>query len=243
MNDRIAGHLEVGTDGDGNVAINHGMTHVDESGNGHFAFSCRQARKLAISLLTHAESAEAEEQERMRRKKRERGRGEVTKYYLAARYSRREELLRYARQLEELGHEVTSRWIRGDHEMPEIGDADSTDEAFNAITDAQRAEIGRSFALDDLDDLMNAECLIAFTETPGKAKGRGRGGRHVELGFALALHSLRLGDYERGLWMRRIVIVGPRENVFCCLDGIDHFEDWPSCLASLIHAETVEVAP
>jgi len=158
------------------------------------------------------------------------------KYYLAARYSRREELLRYAWQLEALGHEVTSRWIRGEHEMPEVGDADTTDEAFNKVTDEKRAEIGKQFALEDLDDLMNAECLIAFTEQPGQTKGRGRGGRHVELGFALALLSLRVSDEERGQWMREVVVIGPRENVFCCLDGIDHFEDWDSFCESLATA-------
>lgn len=152
------------------------------------------------------------------------------KYYLAARYSRREELLRYAWHLEELGHEVTSRWIRGEHEMPEIGDADTTDEAFNTVTDERRAEIGKRFALEDLDDLMKAECLIAFTEQPGQTKGRGRGGRHVELGFALALLSLRVSDSERGQWMNQVVVIGPRENVFCCLDGVFHFPDWTSYL-------------
>jgi hypothetical protein len=37
------------------------------------------------------------------------------KIYLAARYSRRPEMCRYAQQLENLGYEVTSRWLNGTH--------------------------------------------------------------------------------------------------------------------------------
>lgn len=55
--------------------------------------------------------------------------------------------------------------------------------------------------------------LIAFTERP-RANLASRGGRHVELGMAIALS-------------KTIVIVGPRENVFCTLPGIVHHDTWP----------------
>lgn len=62
-------------------------------------------------------------------------------------------------------------------------------------------------ALEDLEDIHAADMLVAFTEQPGVA-GRARGGRHVEYGYALA----------RGL---RIVVVGPRENVFHHVPGVE----------------------
>lgn len=40
------------------------------------------------------------------------------KIYLAARYGRREELAGYRKELEAEGHIVTSRWLRGNHDLP-----------------------------------------------------------------------------------------------------------------------------
>lgn len=119
--------------------------------------------------------------------------------YLAGRYGRRKELAEYAERLHRLGHQVTSRWLYGAHEM---------------IDERPAPEEARRFAEEDLVDLQNANLLIAFTEAPGPVAGRGRGGRHVELGYALA----------SGL---PVYVVGHRENVFCHLPEIrqfDHFE-------------------
>lgn len=49
-----------------------------------------------------------------------------------------------------------------------------------------------------IEDIKAADCLIAFTES---SPSRGLGSRHVEFGFALAL----------GI---RLIVIGPRENVF-----------------------------
>ena len=43
-------------------------------------------------------------------------------------------------------------------------------------------------------------------------RGDGRGGRHVEFGYAAS----------RG---KRLTIIGPRETVFHHLDGVEHFEN------------------
>jgi hypothetical protein len=83
------------------------------------------------------------------------------KYYLAARYSRAEEMRGYAAQLEALGHVVTSRWIHGHGDRPDM-----------------------HLAWEDLADLVGAEMLIFFSDEPD-AKTRGRGGRHVEFGIAV----------------------------------------------------------
>lgn len=65
-----------------------------------------------------------------------------------------------------------------------------------------------------------SELLIAFTEQP--RTGATRGGRHVELGIALGM-------------MKRVWIVGPRENIFCWLDDVRHFETWDACLTAIVH--------
>lgn len=120
------------------------------------------------------------------------------KIYLAARYSRREEMLANARILNAIGHWVTSRWINGEHEMHD---------------DRPAPELARQFAEDDIADLEAADLVVAFTEEPGAKKGRARGGRHVELGYALGMG-------------KQVVVVGHRENVFCHLPQVIHFEDF-----------------
>lgn len=137
--------------------------------------------------------------------------------YLAARYSRREELLGYARELEHLGHVVTSRWIRGEHEA----------------LDAQlvhQPEIAVRFAREDLDDLRDAEVVIAFTEPPGPQQGRGRGGRHVEAGWVIGWNDAHLHTQHN---YKRLIIVGPPENVFYALPDVWRFDTWPECVDAL----------
>lgn len=128
------------------------------------------------------------------------------KVYLAARYSRRNELCGYRAQLEELGFTVTSRWLNGNHQIDDQG----------LSIEAKAAERQR-FAEEDWDDLMAADICISFTEPPRSTSSRG--GRHVEFGAALAT----------GL---TCYVVGPRENVFHCLPEVDVFEDWDAALRS-----------
>jgi len=98
------------------------------------------------------------------------------------------------------GHEVTSRWIDGNHQIDDNG----------LSAEAKHVERIR-FATEDWEDLLAADWLIAFTELPRSHPSRG--GRHVELGAALAL-------------AKRIIIVGPAENVFCCLPQIERVDTW-----------------
>lgn len=126
--------------------------------------------------------------------------------YLAARYSRRQALRQVASRLIDAGHRITSRWIESD---PIAGDPPP-----DART-VRRA--GR--AVEDWIDLLAADCVIAFTEEE-RSPLAGRGGRHVELGLALA-------------WNKRILVVGPRENVFCCLPWVEVFDHFDAALAAL----------
>lgn len=127
------------------------------------------------------------------------------KIYLAARYSRFPEMQGCRTILEAMGHTVTSRWINGDHDYK--GDQSPSE---------QRVR----FALEDWDDLMAADCVISFTEEPGKAGGRNRGGRHVEFGAALALG-------------KRVIVVGFRENVFHEMPAVEFFPTWPALVLGL----------
>jgi hypothetical protein len=149
--------------------------------------------------------------------------------YLAARYTRRLELCGYRANLEALGVEVTSRWLNGSHQLDNegrpLGDAGELRfEAGDPAVDHYRWK----FATDDRDDVLAADTLIAFTEQPHT--GNSRGGRHVELGIALGVG-------------KRIVIVGPRENVFCWLPEVEQHDSWDACLAARFLAERAGGAP
>ncbi|MDP2652579.1 MAG: nucleoside 2-deoxyribosyltransferase [Candidatus Omnitrophota bacterium] len=129
--------------------------------------------------------------------------------YLAARYSRREELLAYKADLEAIGHTVPARWLLGEHQVHD--GALEVEAATESMPD-----VARLFAEDDVADLQAADLLIAFSEPP-RASGNSRGGRHVEFGMALA-------------WGKPIIIVGPAENVFHTLPQIRRWESWEALM-------------
>lgn len=128
------------------------------------------------------------------------------KFYLAARYSRRAELAGYAAELRKLGHEVTSRWLDGSHEVDDDG----------LSVEAPMLQ-RRRFANEDWADLQAADAVVCFTEPPRSTASRG--GRHVEFGAALA-------------WDKSVHVIGHRENVFCCLGAVAFWETWSEFLAS-----------
>jgi len=140
--------------------------------------------------------------------------------YLAARYSRRLELCGYRAELERLGHKVPARWLNGSHQLGNDG-MPLTEEGERQFEEGHpSADVLRDkFARDDLEDVLSADLLVAFTEQP--RIGNSRGGRHVELGIAIGTG-------------KRIAVVGPRENIFCWLPQIMHYPDWPPFLDSLI---------
>ena len=84
------------------------------------------------------------------------------KIYLAARYTKRDEMENVANKLTDLGFEITARWVYG-------GEAGLS---------------RKDIALLDIEDVDKADTVVSFTEpygthTPG-------GGRHVEFGYGLA---------------------------------------------------------
>lgn len=143
--------------------------------------------------------------------------------YLAARYSRRLELCGYRDQLHAAGHTVQAVWLDGEHQISDTGTPiGESGEALVEGDDGSRTEraaaLRSKFAQDDFRDVVMCELLIAFTEPPRVANSRG--GRHVELGIALGQ-------------MKRVWIVGPRENIFCWLDDVRQFDTWGECLGFL----------
>lgn len=132
--------------------------------------------------------------------------------YLAARYTRLEEMNGYAEDLRrQLGYRVEARWLKGEHQVHD--GALAVESATDDIPD-----VGRLFAEDDLADLLAARIVICFTEPP--RSNNSRGGRHVGFGIALTAG-------------KRIFVVGPRENVFYCLPSVRRFDDWGTARAVL----------
>ena len=111
-----------------------------------------------------------------------------------------------AAELEDHGFEVTSRWL----------------DSASALLPGELNTTGRAaeLAIMDLEDVHRARICIAFTETPEENKP-GRGGRHTEFGFAVAL----------GL---RVVLVGPREHVFHCLPSVENYLTWAEARDELL---------
>lgn len=119
------------------------------------------------------------------------------KIYLAARFSRREQLNELADELRRMGHIVTSRWL----ETKWVNRPDQSA--------AAPPEYRQTYALIDLEDVQAADVMINFTEDA--IPNAGRGGRHVEFGYAMALG-------------KRMVVVGYRENLFHEHPSVEFFE-------------------
>lgn len=119
------------------------------------------------------------------------------KVYIAARYSRKHEVGGIASKLRKMGFEVVSTWHKEVH-----------------VPSVQLAKIKpktlRTYAERDLLEVRECEVLLFLSESD-QAYNR-RGGRHVEFGYALALG-------------KGIAVVGPHENIFHHLKGVQHHDD------------------
>ena len=108
-------------------------------------------------------------------------------------FSTIEDMRKRKNELEAIhGLEVTSRWLK---------EAASFNASIHDFTPANHM----ACAIDDVEDILNADVVVLFTidgDTPTK-----RGGRHFESGFA----------YGRG---RKLIVCGPRENIFHYLPDV-----------------------
>lgn len=122
-------------------------------------------------------------------------------FYLAARFSRAEEMCKYRDVLHALGHKVTSRWIDGAERQGEFRDRNFQ-------------EVSEIVAVEDLDDIAKCDCVLSFTGN-GESKKRkpAKGGRHVEFGVGLALNKIS-------------VVIGEPEHAFHWLPNVERYESF-----------------
>jgi nucleoside 2-deoxyribosyltransferase len=120
------------------------------------------------------------------------------KIYIAARFSRRPECNELARAPKAQGHTITSRWVKPDSNQ--VTPTGLSEQA----PDAERER----FAVDDCHDVQACDMLVSLQEEP---RSNGRGGRHIEFGYALALG-------------KALCCIGPRETVFHHLPNVAHFD-------------------
>ena len=122
--------------------------------------------------------------------------------YFAARFARLAQLNRYRADLEALGFEVTSRWLTVATREPGV---------------AYGEDDLRRLAVIDQEDVLAADTLVCFAEDQGEG---GNGGRHVEVGMALALG-------------KQVIVIGRREHIFHRLPEVTVVENWPEALRLL----------
>lgn len=130
------------------------------------------------------------------------------KIYLAARYSRHDEMRGVRDVLSAFGHEVTSRWI--DLHGGQLENSYTPD-----VLNAEPERCG-VFGRHDVEDLLAADVVISFTSHGGG----GKGGRHVEHGIAIGAG-------------KRVFVCGPRENIFHTLPQVQHYPSWRHLIAAL----------
>ena len=127
------------------------------------------------------------------------------KIYVAAQYSWRDQVKAYAKQLEDAGFEITSTWLR-----ERKGSGIELTELSNRFL--------REHAANDLRDIEAADMVVFFSVGPTELTKRG--GRHVEFGLAYAMG-------------KKIVVCGPKENIFHYLDEIVQFNTFDDLLRVL----------
>jgi len=116
-----------------------------------------------------------------------------TRFYIAARLKRVGEAKGLRVRLEDRGYQVTSSWLDRGYQPEETGFA-------SVVLAREAADTG-------LQEVRDCNALILLSEKHSSARTVGGGGRHVEVGYALALS-------------KTIAIIGERENVFHFVSGV-----------------------
>jgi len=143
-------------------------------------------------------------------------------YYFAARYSRHPEMRGYRDQLvAAIPHAVvTSRWIDCH--------GGAFDQSYTPEVLAAKPEECWLNGQSDLEDLAAADAIVSFTEGGYAGERPSKGGRHIEHGVAIAYVDnhiwLALGGPDREAF--RLIVVGPRENIFHCHPATEVYDSW-----------------
>lgn len=131
-----------------------------------------------------------------------------TRVYLSARFEDGAVLRTVRDDLVRAGCRVTSRWL----------DTESSTPATALAHEADAATRLAAIACQDIEDIRAADVVVVFN--PREAGEVGRGGRHVETGYALALGKV-------------VVIVGVRTNVFHWMPHVTVVDDWGALMEVL----------
>jgi nucleoside 2-deoxyribosyltransferase len=129
----------------------------------------------------------------------------MLKFYLAAGFSRKEEIAAKSCQLVGIGVGVTSTWptekVNPNHSLNDVSD-----------------EYLRIHGEKDIREIDEADGVILFTQECTKPFVRG--GRMHEFGYA----------HGRG---KRLIVCGPRENIFHYIPGVEVFPTWNELVTAL----------
>jgi nucleoside 2-deoxyribosyltransferase len=132
--------------------------------------------------------------------------------YLAAGFSRKNEIAEKSQELENLGIKIVSTWTNDSEELDDkIYDCQSSED-FCTLSELARK---------DENEIKRCDALVLFTQSPKIPFYRG--GRMDEAGFARALG-------------KTILVCGPRENLFHYLPEINQFNTWEELKATLTKA-------
>ena len=123
----------------------------------------------------------------------------MSKMYFSGSFDARETIQAHAKEFVDRSYgTVTSNWLL----EPEV----------RVIDDGREDWVLRARANEDRIDVERSDAVIVFTDTPSTT-----GGRHVEVGIALA-HRIP------------VFVIGPRENVFHYPSDVRQYPTWESFL-------------
>jgi hypothetical protein len=140
--------------------------------------------------------------------------------YIASFFADKDRVRERSKELIDAGMQVTARWY------DEKADKNSTLRDFSH-------EYFRETGVFDVEDVIDANVLILTVPTPEQCmkltvEQLSRGGRHFESGLQYGLMmSEWLEHSEIRSSRRRLILLGPRENVFHFLDGIGIAKKFP----------------
>lgn len=152
------------------------------------------------------------------------------KVYLASWFASKTKMRDKAEELRGLGIEVTSRWLKekigGQTQVAEVSDS-----------------YLRTTAIVDIEDILKADVVVLMSPSKKDLKkvpkpSWSRGGRVFESGLQYGL--MLAAFLSSGSTHRRLIICGPKENVFHWLDteqtdfpNIEHVSSWKSLVRYL----------
>lgn len=148
--------------------------------------------------------------------------------YLAAPFYWQPKLRRHAEELRSLGVRVDCRWLNEPGNL--IGEVDKLSDKYCAEMAAQ-----------DIEDIATCNVFVLFTlsdeeiENPTLSrKALSRGGRHFEFGYACALRLLNAFMAGGVFTAPRMIVCGPKENIFHSFDPVKQFDNWDQTINHLL---------